>query len=57
MFDALTKLREGAENEQAEFMLDRAIAGLNAKLNPVEVDAATLESYADGDGVPVKLIE
>lgn len=48
--DALTKLREGAENEEVEFLFDWAIDGLNARLNPVEVDAATLESYAGDYG-------
>jgi hypothetical protein len=48
--DALTKLREGAENEEVEFLFDWAIDGLNARLNPVEVDAAVLESYAGDYG-------
>lgn len=48
--DVLTKLREGAENEEVEFLFDWAIDGLNARLNPVEVDAAVLESYAGDYG-------
>ncbi len=48
--DALTKLSEGAENEEDEFLFDWAMAGLSAKLNPVEMDAAKLESYAGDYG-------
>ena len=48
--DALTKLREGAEDPEVEFLFDWAIDGLNARLNPVEVDVAVLESYAGDYG-------
>jgi hypothetical protein len=48
--DALKKLREGIEDEGEAFALDWAIAGLEAELNPVEVDAATLASYAGDYG-------
>jgi hypothetical protein len=44
--EALTKLREGEDDEDRAFTLDWAMEGLRAKLEPVEVDAATLESYA-----------
>ena len=33
-----------------EFLFGWAMAGLNAKLSPVEVDVATLESYAGDYG-------
>ena len=48
--DAITKLRAGAENEMDEFVFDWAIAGLNAKLNPVEVPVEVLETYAGDYG-------
>lgn len=48
--DALTGLRDGAENPEVEFLFDWAIEGLNARLNLVEVDVATLESYAGDYG-------
>jgi hypothetical protein len=48
--DALTKLREGVEDPEESFTLDWAIAGLEAELNPVVVDVATLESYAGDYG-------
>ena len=46
----MTRLREGAENEEDEFLFDWAIGGLSARLNPVEVDVATLEFYAGDYG-------
>ena len=48
--DALTTLRERDVSEEEAFSLDWAIAGLDARLNPVEVDVATLESYAGDYG-------
>lgn len=48
--DALTRLRGKSDDPEAEFMFGWAIDGLNAKLNPVEVDAAVLESYAGDYG-------
>ena len=48
--DALTKLRERDVSDDEAFALDWAIAGLKAGLNPVEVDAAALESYAGDYG-------
>jgi hypothetical protein len=48
--DALKKLREGVEDEGEAFALDWAIAGLEAGLNPIEIDAATLASYAGDYG-------
>ena len=48
--DALTKLRETAGNEEAVYQFDWAIAGLEATLTPVDVDVATLESYAGDYG-------
>ncbi len=48
--DALTKLRERAENEEVKFLFDWAIAALNAKLEPVEVPVEVLETYAGDYG-------
>jgi hypothetical protein len=48
--DALTKLRERDMSDEEAFTLDWAIAGLEAGLKPVEVDVATLESYAGDYG-------
>ena len=48
--DALSTLRERDMSDEEAFMLDWAIAGLNAGLNPVDVDAATLASYAGDYG-------
>jgi hypothetical protein len=48
--DALTKLREGAEDEQVEYIFDWAIAALDAKLNPVEVPVEVLETYGGDYG-------
>ena len=48
--DALTKLREKAGDEQVAYTFDWAIAGLEARLNPVEVNIATLETYAGDYG-------
>jgi len=47
--DALTKLRERIEGDEA-FSIDWAVAALEARLSPVEIDAATLESYAGDYG-------
>lgn len=52
--EALTKLREGEEDEDRVFTLEWAIQGLGAKLNPVDLDEATLEKYAGQYG-PRKL--
>jgi hypothetical protein len=52
--EALSKLREREEDENRAFTYDWAVEGLRAKLNPVEVDAATLEKYA-GEYGPRKL--
>jgi hypothetical protein len=52
--EALTKLREGQEDEDRASSLDWAIEGLRAKLEPVAVDVATLERYAGQYG-PRKL--
>ncbi|MFH1689886.1 MAG: S41 family peptidase [Candidatus Eisenbacteria bacterium] len=48
--DALSTLRERDMSDEEAFPLDWAIAGLDSKLNLVEVDAATLESYAGDYG-------
>lgn len=48
--DALGKLRERDMSDEEAFVLDWAIQGLDARLNPVEVDVATLESYAGDYG-------
>jgi len=48
--DALGKLRERDVSDEEAFVLDWAIVGLDARLNPVEVDVATLESYAGDYG-------
>ena len=48
--DALTKLRARDMSDEEAFTLDWAIVGLEARLNPVEVDVATLESYAGDYG-------
>ncbi len=48
--DALTKLRERDMSDEEAFTLDWAIVGLEARLKPVEVDVATLESYAGDYG-------
>lgn len=48
--DALGKLRERDMSDEETFVLDWAIQGLDARLNPVEVDVATLESYAGDYG-------
>ncbi len=48
--DALTKLRARDMSDDEAFVLDWAIVGLDARLNPVEVDVATLESYAGDYG-------
>jgi hypothetical protein len=48
--DALTKLREGLEDPAESFELDWAIAGIEAGLNPVDIDASTLERYAGDYG-------
>ena len=47
---ALGKLRERDMSDEEAFVLDWAIVGLDARLNPVEVDVATLESYAGDYG-------
>jgi hypothetical protein len=52
--EALTKLRERAEDEDRAFALDWAIEGLRARLHPVDLDRATLEEYAGQYG-PRKL--
>ncbi len=51
---ALEKLREESEDEDEAAGLDWAIAGLKAKLEPFEVDEATLANYA-GSYDPRKL--
>lgn len=43
--EALTELRESAD-ENGGFLYDWAITGLRAKLEPVEVDEATLQRYS-----------
>lgn len=43
---ALRKMREGETHEGRRFSIDWAIAGVEAKLNPVTVAPAILESYA-----------
>jgi len=48
--DALTKLRARDMSDEEAFTLDWAIVGLEARLQPVEVDVATLESYAGDYG-------
>ena len=48
--DALGKLRERDMSDEEAFVLEWAIQGLDARLNPVEVDVATLESYAGDYG-------
>jgi hypothetical protein len=48
--NALGKLRERDMSDEEAFVLDWAIQGLDARLNPVEVDVATLESYAGDYG-------
>ncbi len=48
--NALTRLRERDVSDEEAFTLDWAIVGLDAGLNPVEVDVATLESYAGDYG-------
>ena len=48
--DALTRLRGRDMSDEEAFTLDWAIEGLDAKLNPVEVDVTTLESYAGDYG-------
>lgn len=52
--EALTKLREGEEDEDRAAELEWAIEGLQARLNPVEVDVAVLQKYAGQYG-PRKL--
>jgi hypothetical protein len=44
--EALTKLQEDEDDEDRAFALEWAIEGLRAKLNPVELNEATLEEYA-----------
>lgn len=44
--EALTKLREGEEDEDRAFTLEWAITGLSAKLDPIELPVTTLERYA-----------
>ena len=44
--EALTKLREGAEDEDRIFDYDWAMAGLKAKLEPVTLSHDTLATYA-----------
>jgi hypothetical protein len=48
--DALTKLRERGGDEEDTFALDWAIAGLDATLNPIELPAEVLETYAGDYG-------
>ncbi len=52
--EALTELRESEDDEDRAFALEWAIEGLQAKLNPVELDGTTLQEYAGQYG-PRKL--
>ena len=44
--EALTKLRESADDEESIFRYDWAMAGLRGKLKPVKLDEDTLAVYA-----------
>jgi hypothetical protein len=48
--DALQTLRDRAPDDEDTFALDWAIAGLEGKLNPVEVPVDVLETYAGDYG-------